>query len=64
MKRVKIYFQEAFNELIYKVTWPSWKDLQNSAVIVMIATAIIALIVLAMDLGFQNILSLIYGAFF
>jgi len=64
MKRIKIYIQEAFNELIYKVTWPSWKELQNSAVIVMVATVIIALIILVMDLGFQNLLSLIYGAFF
>jgi len=64
MKRIIHYFQEAFNELIYKVTWPTWKELQNSAVVVMIATLIISLIILAMDLSFQNILSLVYGAFF
>ena len=64
MKRIKIYFQEAFNELIHKVTWPTWKELQSSAVVVMVATVIISLIILAMDLSFENLLGIIYKAFF
>ena len=63
MRKIKIYFQESFNELIHKVTWPTWKELQNSAVVVMIATGIISLIIWVMDYGFQNLLGLIYGAF-
>lgn len=64
MKRIRNYFQDAFNELIHKVTWPTWKELQSSAVVVMVATVIIALIIWVMDLGFQNLLSIIYNAFF
>ena len=63
MKRIKLYFQEAFNELLHKVTWPTWKELQSSAVVVMIATGIISIIIWIMDFGFQNLLSLIYEAF-
>jgi len=63
MKRIKLYFQEAFNELIHKVTWPTWKELQNSAVVVMVATVVISLIVLLMDVSFEKLLSLFYNSF-
>jgi len=60
MRKISIYFEEAFKELFYKVTWPSWKELQNSAIIVMVATIIIALVVFAMDISFENLLKLLY----
>ena len=49
MGKVKFYIQETYNELLYKVTWPSWDELQNSSVVVLIASLIIALIILALD---------------
>lgn len=64
MRKIKIYLQEAYNELVHKVTWPSWKELQNSAIVVMVATVIIALVIFAMDISFQNVLRLIYKSFF
>jgi len=64
MRRIKIYIEEAFQELFHKVTWPSWKELQNSAIIVMVATLIIALIIFVMDFSFQKILNLLYKSFF
>ncbi|MCB8995187.1 MAG: preprotein translocase subunit SecE [Bacteroidales bacterium] len=60
MKKIGIYFEEAFKELIYKVTWPSWKELQNSAIIVMTASVIIAIVIFAMDISFENLLKLLY----
>ncbi|MDR1859505.1 MAG: preprotein translocase subunit SecE [Bacteroidales bacterium] len=54
MLKIKTYFKEAYNELVHKVSWPTWKELQNSALIVMVASLIIALIVLAMDVSFRN----------
>jgi len=54
------YFQEAYSELIYKVTWPTWKELQSSALIAMIASLLIALVVFLMDISFENLLKLIY----
>lgn len=44
------YVKESYNELVYKVTWPSRKDLQNSAIVVMIASIIISLVIFVMDL--------------
>ncbi|MDA3952200.1 MAG: preprotein translocase subunit SecE [Bacteroidales bacterium] len=62
--KVKLYLQEAFNELIHKVSWPTWSDLQSSALVVMVASLIIALIIFAMDYSFQNLMDLIYSVFY
>jgi preprotein translocase subunit SecE len=61
--RLKSYFKEAFNELFHKVSWPSWAELQDSTIVVMIASAIIALLVFVMDFSFQWVMQAIYGMF-
>jgi len=53
MKKVVNYFKETYDELVHKVTWPSAKDLQNSVIVVSIASLIIALIVFLMDIIFN-----------
>jgi preprotein translocase subunit SecE len=60
MRRIIAYLKESYNELVHKVTWPTLKELQNSALVVMIASLIFALIVFAMDMTFQTILEGIY----
>jgi len=60
MKSIINYLKESYNELVHKVTWPTWKDLQNSALVVMVASLIFALIVFSMDISFQKILEGIY----
>jgi preprotein translocase subunit SecE len=62
--KIKLYFQEAFDELVHKVTWPTWKELQSSALVVMVASLIISLVIFAMDLSFRNIMELTYGLFY
>jgi preprotein translocase subunit SecE len=64
MMKIKVYIQETWNELIHKVSWPTWSDLQNSAVVVMIGTVIISLIIFAMDVSFRNIMEMIYSLFY
>ncbi len=59
-----LYFEEAYNELVHKVSWPTRKELQNSAFIVMVASFIIALIVFVMDSTFENIMSFVYSLFY
>ncbi|MBN2610909.1 MAG: preprotein translocase subunit SecE [Bacteroidales bacterium] len=61
--KVVNYIKESYNELIHKVTWPSWEELQSSAIIVMVSTLIIALIIAFMDWGFKNIMENIYSWF-
>ena len=43
------YILSSYDELMYKVSWPSWEELQSSAVVVAIASLIIALIIVGMD---------------
>ncbi len=61
MKKIVAYIKDAYNELVYKVSWPSKEELSSSTVIVMIASLIIALVVFGMDSLFEWILKLLYG---
>jgi len=61
MNKVRAYFDEVYDELVNKVTWPSWPELQESAIIVMIATVIFAVVVFAMDFAFQWGMELVYS---
>ena len=54
------YFKLAYTELREKTTWPTRRELTNSAVVVLIASLLIAIVVWVMDFGFENIMSLIY----
>jgi preprotein translocase subunit SecE len=62
--KLKLYFQEAYDELVHKVTWPTWKELQSSALVVMVASLIISLVIFVMDLSFRNMMEFIYGLFY
>ncbi len=64
MAKVKTYLKDTYEELLHKVTWPKWADLQSSAVVVMVASAIIAIIVSLMDLSFKELLEIIYAMFY
>jgi preprotein translocase subunit SecE len=61
MKKVVAYLKDAYNELVYKVSWPTREELSGSTVIVLIASLIIALIVFGMDSLFEWVLKLLYG---
>jgi len=65
MAKIKIqsYVKESYDELIHKVSWPTWSELQNSAIVVSVASLIIAMIVYLMDFSFQNLLELFYNNF-
>ena len=58
---IKGYFQDTFTELVHKVTWPTWSELQNSAVLVMVTSLIFALIVAGMDLAFSRAMEFVYS---
>tara|TARA_B100000886_G_scaffold144077_1_gene97945 strand:+ start:1456 stop:1647 length:192 start_codon:yes stop_codon:yes gene_type:complete len=57
------YIKESADDLMNKVSWPSWKELQSSSIVVAIASLIIALIVYVMDLSFRNFLEILYSLF-
>ena len=63
MAKKQSYIKESYEELGKKVTWPTWPELQNSSIIVAVATIIIALIIYLMDTFFSNVLSVFYSFF-
>ncbi len=63
MARFVEYIKESADDLMNKVSWPTWKELQSSSIVVAIASLIIALIVYVMDLRFRNVLEILYTLF-
>lgn len=61
MNKVATYFRDSYKELLEKVSWPTWTQLQQSTVIVLVSTLLITLIVWGMDLVAQWLLKLIYS---
>ncbi|MBQ1175931.1 MAG: preprotein translocase subunit SecE [Paludibacteraceae bacterium] len=55
------YIKESYNELKNKVSWPTTKELTNSAVIVLIASVIMSLVIGLVDLGFEHMMKFIYS---
>ena len=63
MNKISNYFRESYQELTENVTWPTWMQLQQSTVIVLVATLLITTMVLAMDFSSSQLLKLIYKLF-
>jgi preprotein translocase subunit SecE len=61
--RIKEYIKDSYDELMHKVTWPTWSELQSSAIVVFVASLIIALVVFIMDMSFKGILQQYYKLF-
>jgi len=64
MAGIKSYIEESYDELKNKVSWPTWNELQSSAIVVLIATFIIAGIIYLMDLAFGQVLKILYKDIF
>ncbi len=62
MKKLKLFtdIEESYRELIYKVSWPTKSQLASSTILVMIASIIMALVVLLMDMGIDKLMHFIY----
>jgi preprotein translocase subunit SecE len=60
MSKFGNYIQAAYDELIHKVTWPTWEELQQTTIIVLIALGIVTAVIFGMDLVSENVLTFIY----
>ena len=63
MSKLGTYIDETKDELVNKVSWPTWPELQSSAIVVLIATLIASLLILVMDVGFNKIMTIFYQLF-
>ncbi len=55
-KKITNYFKESYDELVHKVSWPTRSELTSSAVVVLYASLLIALVVFLMDSAFRFIM--------
>tara|TARA_B100000965_G_C19426233_1_gene684412 strand:+ start:752 stop:934 length:183 start_codon:yes stop_codon:yes gene_type:complete len=60
---MKEYIQKSIEELFYKVSWPTWDELQNDSIVVAVASVIIALTIYLMDTSFSTLLGWFYSIF-
>ncbi|PVX48838.1 preprotein translocase subunit SecE [Hallella colorans] len=60
VKKIVDYCKACYDELAHKTTWPTRAELTHSAVIVLSASLVIAIVVFAMDLVFKNLMGVIY----
>ncbi len=63
MKKLVDFLKASYIEMKEKVTWPKYSSLQNSSILVLIASLIFALVIGVIDLGFQNAMDWFYAAF-
>jgi preprotein translocase subunit SecE len=63
MNKIQTYFRDSYKELMEKVTWPNWQQLQQSTMIVLVATLVITAIVWVLDLGSSTVLKFVYSLF-
>ena len=63
MNKIGNYFRDSYKELMEKVTWPTWAQLQQSTMIVLGATLVITALVSLMDFAAGGALKFIYKLF-
>lgn len=61
MAKLGTYIQEAYDELVHKVTWPTWEELQQTTIIVLVSLLVVTVLFLGMDQISERLLKLIYN---
>ena len=63
MNKFTAYLKDSYKELVHKVTWPNWDQLQQSTMIVLGATLIITRMVWVIGFVVNNSIKFIYQLF-
>ena len=53
MDKITSYFSEAYDELMHKVTWPTWAELQDSAIVVLITAVLLSGTIALLDIALR-----------
>ncbi|MBS1919564.1 MAG: preprotein translocase subunit SecE [Bacteroidetes bacterium] len=64
MNKISNYFKDSYKELMEKVSWPNWSQLQQSTMITLAATLVITAIIWIMDFAAGNVLKFVYNQLF
>ena len=60
LNNIVTYCKNSYDELAHKTTWPTRQELTHSAIIVLVASLVLALLVAGMDWVFRTLMELIY----
>jgi preprotein translocase subunit SecE len=60
MNKIVNYCKACYEELAQKTTWPTRQQLTHSAMVVLSASLVIALVVFGMDSVFRSLMGAIY----
>ncbi|MFL5728652.1 MAG: preprotein translocase subunit SecE [Cytophagaceae bacterium] len=60
MGKIVAFVKDSIDELVTKVSWPSYAELQSSSVLVLVASVIFALLIGLIDYLFKNGVSVLY----
>lgn len=60
MEKLTLYIKESYDELVNKVSWPTWANLQSTTMVVLISTIIITFIIFIMDIISKNLMEQVY----
>jgi len=63
MSKLQAFIVESISEMRTKVSWPSYGELQNSSVLVLVASLIFALMIGLFDYVFKFAMTEFYKAF-
>ncbi|MCC6462120.1 MAG: preprotein translocase subunit SecE [Saprospiraceae bacterium] len=63
MEKLTLYMKESYQELVQNVSWPTFAQLQESTVVVLVTSGLLALIVFVMDVLCSVVFKNIYGVF-
>ncbi|MBC8173564.1 MAG: preprotein translocase subunit SecE [Chitinophagales bacterium] len=63
MNKIKLFLEESYQELRYKVSWPTWAELQASTTVVLVTAGLLSIVVFFMDFTASELLDLFYGLF-
>ena len=63
MEKLKTYIGESWDEIMNKVTWSKFSELQSSAILVLVASTIFAIVIGAIDWVFKSGLAWFYREF-
>jgi preprotein translocase subunit SecE len=63
MNKFIAYIKESREELLHKTSWPTWEQLQDSLMVVVVASLLFSLLIYLMDVGFSSLLSGFYHLF-
>ncbi|MEI9917946.1 MAG: preprotein translocase subunit SecE [Bacteroidota bacterium] len=63
MNKVKDYIMDSIDEIRTKVTWPKFSELQSSAILVLVASLIFAVVIGLIDISFKEMVQWYYRNF-